>query len=63
MKIKIGDLETIVAHYKAIPILIEFIKKQDNKASVLHAWDKARCEPQEIQININIDDLKTRPKK
>ena len=52
MKIKveeIGDLSVIIAHYKAIPILLNFIKENGGYAA-LEQWDKER--------NINLENLR-----
>ena len=38
----VGDLSTILRHYKAIPILIRYIKEQPDHWKVLKEWDDAR---------------------
>lgn len=45
----VGDLSVIVAHYKAIPILLNFIK-ENGGYDALEQWDKER--------NIKLENLR-----
>jgi len=46
----IGDLETIIAHYKAIGVLIKYAQ-ETQAVSVLHKWDEERNkQPKDIEI-------------
>lgn len=37
----VGDLSVIISHYKAIPILLNFVKENGGYAT-LEQWDKER---------------------
>lgn len=50
----IGDLESVVAHYRAIYILIESAKK-NNDVTALEEWDKARSlSVNDLEITVGI---------
>ena len=41
----IGNLQTIIQHYLAMPLLIDGIDQQKNRAKVLKDWDRGRSLP------------------
>lgn len=50
----VGDLSTILRHYKAIPILIRYIKEQPDHRKVLKEWDDARDFRNPLEYTIEI---------
>jgi hypothetical protein len=56
-----GDLDTIVAHYDAIPLLIAFVisKMEEGGREVLDAWDEARTK--KVSYSPDLEEVKEVP--